>query len=57
MSEVESSGSSKRGEAAWKAAKDSVAERNDQVRKAGKQERAAFEARRAAWRKASDLSR
>ena len=43
----------KRGEAAWKAAKDGVAERNDQARKAGKQERQAFEARRAGWRRDS----
>jgi hypothetical protein len=43
----------KRGEAAWKEAKERVAERNQQARKAGKQRREAYErgqddARRAA---------
>jgi hypothetical protein len=33
----------KRGEAAWKAAKDAIAERNEQARKAARKERHAHE--------------
>jgi hypothetical protein len=46
--------SSARGEAAWKAAKERVAERNEQVRKSGKQRREAFEREKAQARAASE---
>jgi hypothetical protein len=46
--------SSPRGEAAWKAAKKRVAERNEQARKSGKQRRGALERQRAAVRAASE---
>jgi hypothetical protein len=43
-----------RGEAAWKAAKERVAERNEQARKSGKQRREAFERQRAEARAAAE---
>ena len=46
--------SAPRGEAAWKAAKKRVAERNEQARKSGKQRRGAFERQRAEARAASE---
>jgi len=46
---------SKRGEAAWKEAKERVAERNEQARKAGKQQ--AYERQRDEARRAADLRR
>lgn len=46
--------SSPRGEAAWKAAKKRVAERNEQARKTGKQRRGALERQRAQARAASE---
>jgi hypothetical protein len=45
----------KRGEAAWKAHKERIAERNDQARKAGKQERKAIERERSERRRVMDL--
>lgn len=48
---------SKRGEAAWKAAKEEIAERNRQTQKAGKEERTAYERRVAALRRTADLRR
>ena len=45
----------KRGEAAWKAEKDRIAARNQEVRKAGKQERQAFEKMQAERRRSADL--
>jgi hypothetical protein len=48
---------SKRGEAAWKAAKEGVAERNEQAQKAGKEQRRAYERRRADRRRRADLDR
>jgi hypothetical protein len=44
----------KRGEAAWKAAKERVAERNAQARKAGKQRREVYESQRAAARRRAE---
>jgi hypothetical protein len=54
---------SKRGDAAWKAAKERVAKRNDQARKVGRQRREAYERqqvearRRAEIRQMADLRR
>ena len=45
----------KRGEAAWKAAKESVAARNDAARRAGRQERADREHQAAEQRRAEQL--
>jgi hypothetical protein len=45
---------SKRGEAAWKAAKERVAERNAQARKAGKQRREVYERQRAEARRQAE---
>lgn len=45
----------KRGEAAWKAAKESIADRNDKARKAGKAQREASERQAAEARRAADL--
>ena len=42
---------SKRGEAAWKEAKERIAKRNEQARKAGKQQREAYEREQAAARR------
>jgi len=42
--------STRRGEAAWKAQKAAIAERNDKARKAGKEQRRAHERRIAASR-------
>jgi hypothetical protein len=47
-------GSKKRGDAAWKAARERVAERNDQARKAGKQQRQAYERQKADARRAAE---
>jgi hypothetical protein len=43
----------KRGEAAWEEAKERVAERNRQARKAGKQQREAYERQRDQARRAA----
>ena len=48
---------SKRGEAAWKEAKDRVAERNAEARKAGKKRREAYESERTAARRAAEQRR
>lgn len=48
---------SKRGEDAWRADRDRIAQRNDQARKAGKQRRAAYELQRDEARRAADLRR
>jgi hypothetical protein len=45
---------SKRGEAAWKEAREKVAERNDQARKAGKERRQAYEHQKADARRAAE---
>jgi hypothetical protein len=50
----EQGATSNRGEAAWKAAKDRVAERNEQARKAGKQRREAYERQRHEARQAHE---
>jgi hypothetical protein len=47
----------KRGEAAWKEAKERVAERNMKARKAGKQRREAEERRQAEARQAAEQRR
>ena len=44
----------KRGDAAWKAARDRVAARNDQARKAGKEQREAYERQKANARRAAE---
>ena len=44
----------KRGEAAWKAAREAVAERNDETRKAGKKERADYERHKADARREAE---
>jgi hypothetical protein len=44
----------KRGEATWKEAKERVAARNEQARKAGKQSREAYERRRAEARRSAE---
>ncbi len=44
----------KRGEAAWKAAKDSIADRNDAARKAGMKQRQAEEGRKMEIRRAAE---
>ncbi|MEA2398135.1 MAG: hypothetical protein QOK25_1691 [Thermoleophilaceae bacterium] len=54
-SPVEPAQPAKRGEAAWKAEKDRIAARNQEVRKAGKQERQAYEKRMAERRRSADL--
>ena len=54
MSDQAGEGSAKRGEAAWKAARERVAERNDQARKAGKQRRQAYERQKADARRAAE---
>ena len=46
-----------RGEAAWKEAKERIAERNEKARKAGKQEREAYESERSKARRAAELRR
>jgi hypothetical protein len=48
-------GGSNRGEAAWKAAKDAVAERNARARKVGREQRQAEDKRAADRRRAADL--
>jgi hypothetical protein len=45
----------KRGEAAWKEARDRVDQRNAQARKAGKQRREAYERQRDEARRAAEL--
>jgi hypothetical protein len=50
-------GSAKGGEAAWIAARDKVAERNAKTRKAGKQEREAYERERDVRRLAHERRR
>ena len=45
----------RRGEAAWKADRDAVADRNDAARKAGRDERRAAEQRADEARRAADL--
>jgi hypothetical protein len=47
----------KRGEAAWKEARDRVAERNARAKKAGKQEREAYERGQNDARRAAELRR
>jgi hypothetical protein len=47
----EEQGPSKRGEAAWKEAKERIAERNDKARKEGKQRREAYERQQAEARR------
>ncbi len=49
--------SSARGEAAWKEARERVAERNQAARKAGKQRRDAYERQRSQARRAADERR
>jgi len=44
----------KRGEAAWKAAKDSIADRNEAARKAGMKQRQAEEGKKMEMRRAAD---
>ena len=57
MNDQEEQPSGTRGEAAWKEAKERIAERNEKARKAGKQERAAYESGRAKARHAAELRR
>jgi hypothetical protein len=52
---VDTAQPAKRGEAAWKAEKDRIAARNQEARKAGKQERQAFEKQQAERRRSADL--
>jgi hypothetical protein len=47
----------KRGEAAWQEAKERIAERNKQARKAGKQRRAAYESQQEEARRAAESRR
>jgi hypothetical protein len=47
----------KRGEAAWKEHKDQVAERNEKVSAAGREQRQAYENEKAAARQAADVRR
>jgi len=56
MNDVEKA-SAKRGEAAWLAAKEEVAKRNAQTRKAGRQRREAYEHERIDARRAADRRR
>ncbi len=44
----------KRGEAAWKEMKSRIADRNDKVRKAGKEQRAAYQREKAIRRERAD---
>jgi hypothetical protein len=48
-------GGSSRGEAAWKATKEAVAERNARARKVGREQRQADDRRAAERRRAADL--
>jgi hypothetical protein len=56
MSDVEKE-PAKRGEAAWLAAKEQVAKRNAEARKAGKQRREAYEREREAARQGAEKRR
>ena len=47
----------KSGDAAWKAHKERVAERNEEVSKAGRERRAVHEQQQAAARRAADVRR
>jgi len=47
----------KRGEAAWKEARDRIAERNDATRKAGKKQREEYERGQQESRRAADARR
>ena len=55
MTGEHNTGPVKRGESAWKANRDRIAARNDEVRKAGIKERQAGERRMAEQRRAADL--
>ena len=44
----------KRGDAAWKAAKEAIAERNEKAHKAGRERRQAAERQKAAIRRSAD---
>jgi hypothetical protein len=57
VSDQPDGGSSKRGEAAWKEARERVAERNEQARKAGKQRREASQRQRDEARRVADQRR
>jgi hypothetical protein len=57
MSDQEEQGPSRRGEAAWRLAKERVTERNDQARRAGKQRRQAYEREREERRRAAEVRR
>jgi hypothetical protein len=57
MSEHQEEAPAKRGEAAWAAAREEVAKRNAQARKAGKQRREAYELEQANARRAADKRR
>ena len=49
--------SAKRGEAAWKEERERIAKRNDQARKAGREQRETYERERMEARNAADLRR
>lgn len=53
----EERGVTARGEAAWKEARERVAERNEQARRAGRRRREAFEARRREALRAAERAR
>jgi hypothetical protein len=55
--EHEEGESSARGEAAWKEARERIAERNHAARKAGKQRREAYERQREEARRAAERER
>jgi hypothetical protein len=57
QSEEREQPAAKRGEAAWKEARERVADRNDKARKAGKQRRDAYERERGDARRAAERRR
>ena len=57
MSDKDENQPRRNGEAAWKAHKESVAERNEAVSKAGREQRANYERGQAEARRAADVRR
>jgi hypothetical protein len=57
MSDQEEQSTDKRGEAAWKEARERVDQRNAQARKVGKQQREAYERQRDEARRVAELRR
>lgn len=55
--QADGSGTSARGEAAWKEEKERIAARNDQARKAGKRRRETYEREREDVRRRAELRR